>query len=423
MGVTSCKSVRFATFMTTFAIYMRSVYLLLSIIISFSASAYAQPKERVSTERPVPVALTIPEADTRTPAALSQYLSAHTTSNREFVRQLYSWIVWNISYDVNNMYNPDYYKDTLDAAVKTLATRAGVCQGYANLYYLTCKEAGIPVQLIGGYTKTLGKIDNASHAWVAVKLDTAWYMTDPTWGAGVVNNNKFVRKPVDSYFLVAPAAFIRTHMPFDPLWQLLDHPVRNDEFRDNNWTAAGGRSIYKYQDSLAVYNTMKDDLLKYQLVINRVEGAGITNQMISHELMYYKNLVRFIAENRKVVAQNRAIDDFNSSSNKYNRAVNLFNEYVQYKNNQFKPAKADAEIKEMVEAINKKLTESRKGLSALDRNEAVLKHNIQELEESLSVLEKRVTEEEAFVDKYTKTGKLFRKSLFYKTTWMGIPLN
>jgi hypothetical protein len=46
-----------------------------------------------------------------------------------------------------------------------------------------------------------------------------------------------------------------------------------------------------------------------------------------------------------------------------------------------------------------------------------------ELEESVSVLEKRVAEEQAFVDKYVKTGKLFRKSLFYKTTWMGIPLN
>jgi hypothetical protein len=402
---------------------MRFVYLLLAVIISFSGSTYAQPKERVSNERPVPAALVIPAEDTHTPATLSQYLRTHTTSQKEFVRQLYSWIVWNISYDVANMYNPDYYKDTLDAAIKTLSTKAGVCQGYANLYYLTCKEAGIPVQLIGGYTKTQGRIDNASHAWVAVKLDTTWYLTDPTWGAGVMNNNKFVRKPVDSYFLVAPAAFIKNHMPFDPLWQLLDHPVSNAAFRDNNGTVAGAGKVFSYKDSLAVYNDMKDDLLKYQQVIRRIEEAGITNQMISHELMYYKNLARYIAENRKAMAQNRAIDEFNSSSNKYNRAVNLFNEYIQFKNSQFKPAKPDQDIKEMVEAISKRLSESRKGLAGLDRNDAVLKHNMAELEESVSVLEKRVAEEQAFVDKYVKTGKLFRKSLFYKTTWMGIPLN
>ena len=402
---------------------MRSVYLLLAVIISFSVSVSAQPKERISTELPVPASMNIPESDCHTPVALSKYLKAHTSSNREFVRQLYSWIVWNISYDVANMYNPGYYKDTLDAANKTLTTRTGVCQGYANLYYLTCKEAGIPVELIGGYTKTQGKIDNASHAWIAVRPDSVWYMTDPTWGAGVVNSNKFIRKPVDSYYLVAPGTFIKTHMPFDPLLQLLEHPVRSEEFRDNNWTAAAGRRIFNYKDSLQTYNTMKDDLLKYQLVINRIEGAGITNQMISHELVYYKNLVTFIADNRKVVAQNKAVDEFNASSSRYNRAVNLFNEYVQFKNNQFRPAKTDQAIKEMVDAISKKLSESKRGLAGLNREEPVLKHNIVELEESLSVLEKRVGEEEVFVDKYIKTGKLFRKSLFYKTTWMGIPLN
>ncbi|MCF6405701.1 hypothetical protein L3C95_22545 [Chitinophaga filiformis] len=403
---------------------MRIVFILLTVITLFSASlSYAQPKERISTERPVPAAPVIPEADLATPATLSHYLSAHTTSKKEFVRQLYSWLVWNVGYDVANMYSPDYYKDTLDAAQKTLRTRIGVCQGYANLYYLVCKEAGIPVHLIGGYTKTYGKIDNASHAWIAVQVDDTWYMTDPTWGAGVVNNNKFVRKPVDSYFLVAPSAFVTTHMPFDPLWQLLEHPYRHEEFRDNNVKAAAARAVFNYKDSVVAYETMKDDLLKYQLVINRIEGYGVTNQLISHELGYYKSLVKYIAENRQIAAANRAIDDFNRSSNQYNRAVNLFNEYVQFKNNQFKPSKPDSAIREMVEAIGRKLAESRKGLAGLNRNEGTIRGNISELEESLSSLEKRLNEEQAFVDKYIRTGKMFRKSLFYKTTWMGIPLN
>jgi transglutaminase/protease-like cytokinesis protein 3 len=402
---------------------MRVVYLLLTIITLFSSSVFAQPKERVSTERPVPAALVIPEAELATPVTMSHYLSAHTKSTREFVRQLYSWMVWNIGYDVTNMYSPDYYKDTLDAAQKTLRSRIGVCQGYANLYYLVCKEAGIPVQLIGGYTKTYGRIDNASHAWVAVQVDTTWYMTDPTWGAGVVNNNKFVRKPVDSYFLVTPSAFVRTHMPFDPLWQLLEHPYRHEEFLDKYLKPVTGRAIFNYKDSLAAYNTMKDDLLKYQLVVNRIERYGITNQMISHELTYYKNLVKYIAENRQIAAANKAIDEFNRSSNQYNRAVNLFNQYVQFKNNQFKPSRPDSEIKEMIAAVGRKLAESRRGVAGLNRSEGAIRGSISELEESLSALEKRFGEEQAFVDKYIRTGKGGRKSLFYKTTWMGIPVN
>lgn len=402
---------------------MRVVFLLLTIVTLFSASLYAQPKERVSTERMVPAALVIPDTELATPATLSHYLSAHTTSRKEFVRQLYSWLVWNIGYDVTNMYNPDYYKDTLDAALKTLKNKVGVCQGYANLYYLVCKEAGIPVYLIGGYTKSYNKIDNASHAWIAVQVDSTWYLTDPTWGAGVLNNNKFVRKPVDSYFLVPASTFVQTHMPFDPLWQLLEHPYRHDEFQEKYLKPVTGRAVFNYKDSLVAYDRMKDDLLKYQLVINRIAANGITNQMISHELMYYKNLVRYIAENRKVAAANRAIDDFNRSSNQYNRAVNLFNEYVQFKNNQFRPSKPDGEIKEMVNAIGRKLADSRKGLAGLDRSEGAIRGNLTELEESLGSLEKKVTEEQAFVDKYIRTGKMFRKSLFYKTTWMGIPVN
>lgn len=393
---------------------MKGGFILLVIITIFAVSLNAQPRERGKTERTAPAALVIPDADLATPVTLSHYLSARTGATKEFIRELYNWIVWNIGYDVENMYNPGYYKDTLDAAMKTLKTRVGVCQGYANLYYLVCREAGIPVQLIAGYTKTNGQIDNASHAWVAVQIDSAWYMTDPTWGAGVVINNRFVRKPVDSYFLVSPETFIVTHMPFDPLWQLLEHPVRHDEFRNNDVKTASTRPVFNYADSLAAYNLMKDDLLKYQQVIGRIDRLGVANQMVGDELAYYRKLVSYIAESRQIAAANKAIDGFNWSSGRYNRAVSQFNEYVRLRNNQFRSVKTDAMLRDMLNVVGKGLTESRRGLAGLSREDVNLRANIVELEASLRVLEKRLAEEQAFVERYIRTEKTRRSALFYK---------
>jgi hypothetical protein len=44
-----------------------------------------------------------------------------------------------------------------------------------------------------------------------------------------------------------------------------------------------------------------------------------------------------------------------------------------------------------------------------------------QLNKSLDEATFNLNEQKVFLDKYFSTGKLFRKSLFYKYTWMGIP--
>jgi transglutaminase/protease-like cytokinesis protein 3 len=57
---------------------------------------------------------------------------------------------------------------------------------------------------------------------------------DPTWGAGHVQNNKYVRKLDDSYFKADPEKLIQTHHPYDPLWQFLYYPISEQEFYNGN---------------------------------------------------------------------------------------------------------------------------------------------------------------------------------------------
>ncbi|KAA2241642.1 hypothetical protein F0L74_17335 [Chitinophaga agrisoli] len=389
------------------------VMLLLAVLFGMTLNAQAQ----APTAKPAP-AFIIPDSVTHTPEQLSDYLAGHTSSARDFVKQLFTWITVHVSYDVAAMYQPGLYKDTADAANKTLATRQGVCQGYASLYYMVCRRAGIPVYLVAGYTQINGKLADAAHAWVAVNIDNTWYMTDPTWGAGALVNGQFVRRANGSFFLVQPGNFVKTHMPFDPLFQLLEHPFRQEEFRDNNWALAASRPVFHYQDSLAIYNK-EDQLSRYQHTADRIIRNGITNTFTGTQLQYLQNAVAAMQQNKTIDARNGVVHRYNSSGDHYNMAVNQFNEYVNYRNNQFRPSRPDAEIRGMIDSIASSLQLSKQELSGLEGPDAELGKNIQALRDSQTGLEKRVEEEQAFVTKYLKTGKLFRKTLFYKIRGFG----
>jgi len=400
---------------------MRTIYFLLPLVMLASHCVKAQGTKPVVAGKNQPISIpAIPDSVTGNTAQLSNYLLAHTKQPVEFTRALYHWMGNNIAYDVINTYKPDYYKDTADAVTKTLQTRIAVCQGYAALFSEVCRKGGIPAYFIGGYTQVNGQLGHASHAWVGVKLGDEWYMIDPTWGAGYVQGGKFVRKLNWSYFMVKPEVFVKTHISFDPLWQLSAHPVRHDEFRDNNWSDAGKRPVFSLTDSLEAYKRQSlEEQMQHKIA--RIDNYGITNQLIGNELVHARNIIQVTQYNAQVARQNKEVSTQNEIINKYNKGGDLFNEgvalfnkYVEFKNAQFKPNKSDDEIKAMVAAVAGRLTQAREQLDELQTTDKGIQQNINTLKTSVVDLQKRVAEEELFVQKYIKTGKLFRKTLFYK---------
>lgn len=95
----------------------------------------------------------------------------------EKIRTVHNWIVCNITY------NDNYYDrgDSFNHVSNLLNNKTGVCQGYSVTFYIFMKQMGIPCTLV------MGKTDNVSHAWNAVKLDGNWYYIDVTWDDPVVN--------------------------------------------------------------------------------------------------------------------------------------------------------------------------------------------------------------------------------------------
>lgn len=167
--------------------------------------------------------------------ALTAYLIQPATNDLQKVRSFYVWIAENIAYDIHTFlhYNPNRYEKVLPNEV--LKRRKAVCQGYAELFLAMCQISDIPCYLIPGYSKGInaGDLDftSADHAWNAVKIDGKWHLLDVTWGSGGLTDQlKFVKQFNEEYFLATPSIFIQDHMPLDPMWQLLDCPVRMASF-------------------------------------------------------------------------------------------------------------------------------------------------------------------------------------------------
>ena len=163
-------------------------------------------------------------------------------------KAIYEWLANNIQYDTN------YKIHDADTAWKK---SKGVCQAYCELFYRIGIAAGIDVRIITGHGR--GR-ENAKkviedHCWIVVNKDpyppkpspfpeviiyekgqenatniqitkglnrTNSILIEPTWGAGIVEDDKFVKSNHDmSWFDVDPCWMIFTHYPKNPLDQML----------------------------------------------------------------------------------------------------------------------------------------------------------------------------------------------------------
>ena len=100
----------------------------------------------------------------------------------------------------------------------------------AALFTKIAGGCGIKSFVVEGYTKQNGFADFIPHAWAAANIDAVWYMFDPTWGSGYINGGKFYKKINNEYFKTPPAVLLKSHIPFDYLFQLVNYPITNQEF-------------------------------------------------------------------------------------------------------------------------------------------------------------------------------------------------
>lgn len=129
--------------------------------------------------------------------ALGIDISEKSTSNLDYLCQVYDYVINNIIYDEALAASApvDYVPD----ADRTLKAQKGICFDYASLMTTLLRSQGIPTRLEVGYSGTV------YHAWISVYLEESgwvdgiiqfdgrsWSLMDPTLAAS--NSSKAVGK-------------------------------------------------------------------------------------------------------------------------------------------------------------------------------------------------------------------------------------
>ncbi|HEV2479015.1 MAG TPA: transglutaminase domain-containing protein [Puia sp.] len=365
------------------------------------------------------LALKLPDSSSATVAGIAAYVNAHFTTPTEKTRAIFIWIADKIDYDVVNMFALNFYDDPTEDIARPLRTRKGICVNYASLFTAICNEVGIQSVVVQGYTKERGFVGYIPHAWSAAVVDGSWYLFDPTWGSGYVENNVFVRKINEAYFKATPETFIATHMPFDPLWEFLYYPVTTEDFFNGRTGVDKTRPYFNYEDSIKAYDA-ENTVTREAIAANRIERNGVRNSatadMIRHLRVDVENHERQAESDR----QNRVIDSFNLASRTFNQAITLFNAFIDYRNDQFKPAKPDAAIQQMLDSADRALFAAKAQVSAIVPTVADTKiqQPLQQLTAAIAQAEPHFREAQEWLTKYFSKGKLGRKSMFYKFSWL-----
>ncbi|OJX83246.1 MAG: hypothetical protein BGP01_08175 [Paludibacter sp. 47-17] len=382
------------------------------IVISAALKAQKKNNEFSQVDK---IALQIPDSLSGSTIGISDYINSNFISQTEKSRAIFIWITTNIQYDIENMFAINFYQNTNEIIDKVLITRKGICMHYAELYHSIANQVGIKSYVVSGYTKQNGFVDYIPHAWIASFIDSTWYLVDPTWGSGYIQNAKFVKKTNDYYFRTRPEQMVKSHMPFDPLWQFLNYPVTNQEFYEGKTGLNKTKPYFNYQDTLSQFER-ETEIEKLESSSRRIEKNGVKNSLVfdrlqhnKREMEYYYNKIR--------------VETYNSAVNHYNDGINQLNRFIDYRNKQFTPKKPDSEIREMVDLPEKSFINSREKLKEIKKPDPNTANSMIQLNKSIDEAMLNLNEQKAFLDKYFSTGKMFRKSLFYKYTWMGIPLN
>ena len=188
----------------------------------------------------------------RTAQSLATKIIADFTNDGDKIRATFIWLTHNIKYDLKEYFNPTSksfsfkYKNEAEKQQKLqhlkdqvvnemFTSRKSVCEGYAQSFKKICDLLNIEAHVIKGYARNstgeIGQIPRSSnHAWNAVKVGLKWQLIDVTWAAGYAINNTWEKHFTEYYFYPKPQELVRTHLPNEASWQLIQNPISSKTY-------------------------------------------------------------------------------------------------------------------------------------------------------------------------------------------------
>lgn len=382
---------------------MKTIYVLLAFLFSILSFAQRQTQYAIVDKQ----MSEIPLRFTYSTDAIAHYINARFQTEDEKIRAVFYWTASNISYDLDKLSDLNNKETSENNSEKILNSKKGVCSDYTKIFKEIANKVGVKTEIISGYTKQNGVVVAISHAWCASKIDNLWYIFDPTWGSGHVNNGKFVTSFDDHYFKVNPNKIITSHMPYDYMWQFLNYPISNQEFYDGRTASANSKKRFDFEAEISNYNTLSG-IEQVSSSSVRIRKNGVVNAMIVEQLSYNKSKIEYLK-------QIKVSSNFKTVVLLYNEGISDLNRFINYRNKQFRPMTSDKELKVLIESPKNKFRRCQEMLTSFEgidqSNEASMNGIKQSLAESIGQAE----EYAAFVNAYLSKSKVMRERMFYKT--------
>ncbi|MEI8084716.1 MAG: transglutaminase domain-containing protein [Paludibacter sp.] len=374
-------------------------FILISLILLNISIIYGKDFSKIDNQ-----SKTVP-SNLKTAEEIAKYLTQNITSPTEKARAIYIWIAHNIKYDLAKLNSNSTYFNSQELVDDVLKNRKGVCANYAQLFHSCCQSVGVQSYVINGYTKQDGKMANISHAWNAVKIDKQFYCIDITWAAGYLDAGKYVHSFRDEFFMIKPAVFIKTHIPFDPIWQFFNNPISNSDFEKSDFSKLQMASNFNFNDSIALLEKL-NPLDKMVRENRRIFHCGITNPLIEAQFTYNQKSIENFKYNKLVVMMQNSQDLFNKS-------VADFNFYILSKNKQFENMSLkDEKITAMLATSRQNMESAENILKGIYSNNSEMNNSMKEMKTAIENLKSKLENEDEFVKKYIKTWTPLRKLLF-----------
>ena len=356
------------------------VIMLFSYSIHLCAIDYKKIEEHVNNT---------PYESTKSTITLSTYLTNIFENEDEKFAAIYYWVGKNIKYDVHQMTKSRKYFSTKELINEVLKYKKGVCQHYSELFNELSLLAGLKSYVVTGYGKEHGKVMDLAHAWNAIRIDNIWYFADVTWGAGYLQKSKFKQDFKIKYFMVTPEKFIKDHIPFDPMWQLLPYPIKYQEFnfgtKDNE-----AQNKFMYNDSINNYFKLLEINRKTDR-IRRIESNGQRNKLVIAEL---KNEYEYVL----ITQKNEEIQKLNTGNYYFNESAKQLNEYYKLKNKKSKGAKlSNTKLLTEIISIEKKVALAKKNYTQIKSKDPLILKKKREANSMVKKIEKIIKQEKEYL--------------------------
>jgi len=331
----------------------------------------------------------------KTAEQISAYLTKDLKNDIEKVRAFYIWISHNINYDLENKGTTKRFKSKAEVIDDVLKNRKGICQQYAELFHVFCQKSGIKSFVIGGYARNgQTQISDVAHSWNAVQIGANYYLMDVTWASGFTINSVYVNQFRDEYFLIEPQLFVKTHLPFDPVWQFSDNPITIFDFNNQNFLKLSNKGNYNYRGIIAEIEN-QDRLTYLEQVNKRLLGLDELNDLLLDEIK--ETAFQITYEKGRIAA-----DAFNTATDNYNV-------YIKLKNSRFRnPDIEDAKLLELISDVERPLYKADFMFQNVITFNPDLRIQISTFQKSIQEFEAKLKIESAFIDKYIKTKRPFR---------------